>query len=53
MPGWRNCDRFAPTSGQVQFADLIQVGYFHSGIWHPNAHSFDLVPDPELVGVVS
>jgi hypothetical protein len=53
MPGRRNCGRFISTADQVQFAHLIDVGYFQSRICHPNAHSFDLVPDPELVGVVS
>ena len=52
MPGRGNYS-LIPTPDQLQFADLIHVGYFQSRIYNPNAHPFDLVPDPELVGVLS
>ena len=53
MPRWRNCGRFITTPDQVKFADLINAVYFQSHICHPNARPFDMIPDPELVGVVS
>src|SRR3974390_3366507 len=53
MPGCLDFGWFIATADQVQFADLINVGYFQSRGSHPNAQSFYLVPNPELVGSVS
>ena len=53
MPRRRRFGRGLSAADQFQFADLINVSYFQPRICHPNADSFHLVPDAELVGAVS